>query len=396
MCVEFYVKNGLRYIRPSYTTRTISAKGRWFGKTLIDVLSSEFKSYTREEYIRRVQLGNDFQLMRNGLSLDPFCDPIRSGDTLIVRQHRHEPPVKQWCSPPDLELMQNDTSQRVAGMDIVFEDESILVINKPAGIPVHPTGQFYKNTVTEILADHNRIVHPCYRLDKVTSGLLILSKDSKIASTIQTKISSSKMNKLYLARVRGKFPRCTQTLVGVTQPENLNRDTAIVHGSPIYNIEPKRGFPAGLQPSREATTLFFPFRYIPETDESVVVCKPLTGRTHQIRIHLLRMGFPISNDSLYCPGVSQYPKRLDFVRSIRKWENENDADIKGRFGEVLQEFESVKNLKLWEENGRCSECGAIEMSSPREGQLELWLHAWRYWDDENNFVFETPLPSWVS
>ena len=251
MSTEAYISNGLRYIKPYYNTHSNYVKGRWIGKPLVDVLTTEFRSFSRDHYIEQIAQGN-YQLKRDDVSLDVRSSPLRSGDVVTMRQHKHEPPVKQWC---DLELENCDNSSRIAGFEIVQNNDRFLVINKPVGIPVHPTGQFYHNTITEILKDHGQVVSPCYRLDKVTSGLLILAKNNMAARDIQMKIGARDMNKIYLARVRGRFPHTTTgTTFSEDQLDNLFQHNSIttVANSPIYSIEPKKRFPAGLSDSKEA------------------------------------------------------------------------------------------------------------------------------------------------
>lgn len=391
MNVEICVANGLRYIKPYYSTHSTFAKGRWTGKSLIDVLSSEFKSFSREEYLDKIQKGC-YQITRGDIKLDPFVTPIKSGDIIISKQHKHEPPIKQWCIS---DIESQSSPNKIAGMNIIYEDDHTLVIDKPTGIPIHPTGQFYQNTLTEILKLHGKIAYPCYRLDKVTSGLLIMAKDTETANKIQTKISAGEMNKIYLAKVRGKFPN-SELLERDSTPFTDSKLITTVN-SHIYTIEPKRGFPAGLSGSKEATTLFYPLKYIPTANQTIVACKPLTGRTHQIRIHLVRLGFPILNDSLYCSEKTVYPSRLQFILKVERWEdNQLDTqEMKEQFNEMIKEFSKFKESKVDQSMVKqCDECHIRLMDDPNPDQLELYLHAWKYYDNDGTFSYETSLPQW--
>ncbi|CCF60449.1 hypothetical protein KAFR_0K00930 [Kazachstania africana CBS 2517] len=373
MGIEVCFSSGLRHITPYYATRSSFAKGRWFNKSLLEVLSAEFGTFTRDQYLKEFDLGN-YQLLRNSERMDPVNTLIRSGDIIVVRQHKHEPPVKQWCLNRQIENF--DLLNRVAGMNIVFEDDDLLVLDKPNGLPIHPTGKFYHNTLIEILKSHNKNVFPTYRLDKVTSGLIILAKSSGVAKMIQDKIKTRNVTKLYLARVKGKFPG--------TEPVKMD--------SPIYTIDPKRRFPAGLTTSRDATTEFSLFKYLPDVNESVVLCRPLTGRTHQIRIHLLRLGYPIVNDPLYCPEKSSFPLRLRFIRNILKWEDSVEP-VPQIFDAIINEYEDVR-LKKSQNLEKCSECGSFEIKDSPIEELVIWLHAWKYSIDEAS-TFETDLPTWA-
>ena len=393
--IEIYRHNGLRKVRPYYNKRSSFVKGRWLGKSLIDVLASEFKLHSRAYYLDQIKKGT-YRLIRDGVPLVSshlMTTPIKNHDILETTTHKHEPPVKQWCSQ---EIEADDLSKRIAGFDIIFEDENTLVIDKPSGIPVHPTGQFYQNTITEILKLHGIDGLPCYRLDKITSGLLILAKNSQSAGEIQKSIRSRDMKKVYLARVKGRFPHSELIHNNEDALEKTFEDTPkiTVETSPIYSIDPKRQFPVGLSPSRDATTKFYPIGYFPHVDETIVACKPITGRTHQIRIHLARLGHPIVNDSVYCSHISKYPVRLEFMIQFPKWEEQwdlNTKELRARFQEFIEE---TKNNNQPMESF-CPECHTVELKDPLLSDLELWLHAWKYEDTNGKFKFETNIPKWA-
>ena len=393
MGVESYIHNGLRRIKPYYVTRSSNAKGRWIGRKLVDVLSTEFKIYSREHYLAMVNQGS-YKLRRKGEPVDILSSKILHGDVVWSRLHKHEPPVRGWCTTKEEE--EDIPGKRIAGMSIAFEDSNLLVLDKPMGIPVHPTGQFFYNTVTEILKDHSMVLYPSYRLDKVTSGLLILAKNKEAARNVQMKISAREMNKVYLARVKGRFPHATTKACAVPFDDPLR---TIREDSPIYTIDAKCGFPAGLTTSREASTLFYPLKYIAQSHESIVACKPLTGRTHQIRVHLARLGYPITNDSLYCEDCTMYPKRLQFMRQIREWETcgKSQEELHSMFVGVQEEAQLVTQTKITNlGNEKCPDCGAVLMEDPAMSQLQLYLHAWKYSDVEGTLDFATAFPEWTT
>ncbi|CAI2010501.1 hypothetical protein SEUBUCD646_0G04200 [Saccharomyces eubayanus] len=393
--IEVYTQNGLRKVRPYYNTRSAFVKGRWLGRPLIDVLASEFKLRSRDYHLGQIQKGT-YRLIRDGEPLvasQLISTVIKNHDILETTTHKHEPPVKQWCSQA---AESDDSARTIAGFKTVFEDENILVIDKPNGIPVHPTGQFFQNTITEVLKSHGVDAFPCYRLDKITSGLLILAKNSLSAGEIQKNIRARNMDKYYLARVKGKFAHSDSVLNGEFAMNTLFDDIAntTIETSPIYSIDPKRQFPVGLSASKDAITKFYPIRYSPHADESVVACKPITGRTHQIRIHLARLGHPIVNDNVYCSQITKYPERLNFIIQVLKWEDQPGLDtdkLRVSFQKIIEETKS--NCQTMKSS--CSECDVIELKDPLLSDLELWLHAWKYEDAEGKFKFETELPNWA-
>ncbi|EJS43551.1 pus6p [Saccharomyces arboricola H-6] len=393
--IEVYTQNGLRKVRPYYNKRSAFVKGRWLGKPLVDILANEFKLRSRDYYLEQIEKGT-YKLIRDGVPLAAnrlLATTIKNHDILETTTHKHEPPVKQWCSQA---IEADDSAGRIAGFKVVFEDESILVIDKPCGVPVHPTGQFYQNTITELLKSHGVNALPCYRLDKITSGLLILAKNSQSAGEIQKNIRSRDMSKFYLARVRGKFPHSDSVLNNEKAVNVIFQDSSntTVEMSPIYSIDPKRQFPVGLSASRDAITQFYPIMYIPHVNETVIACKPITGRTHQIRIHLARLGHPIVNDSVYCLHISKYPERLKFMMQFPGWENQPGLDTENlriMFQRFIEESRNICQTK----KTYCPECDTVELNDPLLSDLELCLHAWRYEDTKGKFKFQTELPNWA-
>lgn len=398
MGVEVYFANGVRNIRPYYHGRTAFAKGRWFKKTLLEVLVGEFSADARDMYLEGIKNGK-YRIIREGVALPPeevLVSPIRNSDVVETNSHKHEPPVKQWCSE-EVDI----PGKKVAGIKIVYEDELLLVLDKPNGIPIHPTGQFYQNTLTEILKTRNKEARPCYRLDKITSGLLIMGKTKAVANEIQAKIRSRDMEKIYLARVNGRFPHSEHLPDSPEEelPKPFTDNSLITTAeSATYTVELKKSFPAGISVPKTAATSFCPLRYFPDHDQTLVACKPLTGRTHQIRIHLARLGFPIVNDPFYNVENSKYPYRSKFILDVEDWENGSltDDDLRREFDLFDKECTQVQQKQRSEQNSLvCEECGSIQADTPPLNELELWLHAWKYSDLAKTFGFETEPPSWV-
>lgn len=363
--MSVYFHNGLRKIAPYYNARSSFVKGRWFEKPLSQIFIQEF-DHTEEEVIGKINDGS-IKLLREGVRLDG--DPIiKNKDVLVTYQHNHEPPVKDWGSSITDE-------KHILGIPVVYQDSQLLVIDKPNGIPVHPTAYFYKNTLTELLKDSlGYPVHPCYRLDKITSGLLILAKNPIEANRIQSKIRDRHMKKYYLARVKGAFPQTA------------------VDKSPIYTCDLKvKSEP--LSAAKEAHTEFELLKYSKEKDESIVLCKPFTGRTHQIRIHLARLGHPIINDPFYNLAISTYPLRSRFMIETPDWSvltTERIEKLRKRFEIELDDVWDGLN----DNQERCAECNEEMPKDPNAEALELYLHAWRY--NGLELDFETEWPHWAN
>lgn len=122
---------------------------------MVDVFISEFRDRESEYYKRTIENG-DVHINDETADLSTV---IRNGDLITHQVHRHEPPV---------------TSRPIK---VIFEDDNIMVIDKPSGIPVHPTGRYRFNTITKMLQNNlGFVVNPCNRLDRLTSGLMFLAK----------------------------------------------------------------------------------------------------------------------------------------------------------------------------------------------------------------------------
>ncbi|SCU85949.1 LADA_0D11056g1_1 [Lachancea dasiensis] len=400
MGIEVYFANGLRKIKPYYHSRTSFAKGRWLNRKLLEVLSSEFRSQSSEEYAKAI-IRQEFQIIRENIALsaeETLQTTIQNKDLIKTTSHKHEPPVKQWNSE---EISKKGST--IAGIEIIHECDEMLVLNKPSGVPIHPTGQYYQNTLVEILNTHGRSVLPSHRLDKVTSGVLILAKNSIMANKIQRNIREHRMQKVYLVRVDGQFPK-VDTLgdsdaTKITMFSKLfsNPSKFTTEKSAMFTVEMKKQFPAAFSVAREATTIFYPVKYFPDTNETLVACQPLTGRTHQIRIHLARLGHPISNDSFYNYKITKFPRRLSFILGVNDWNDGKHAtaDLEIHFDEFVRESEKVQLNSCSSSNKTCPECGGKLYSDPELRDLELYLHAWKYSDVEGEMSFETSLPAWA-
>lgn len=163
---------------------------------------------------------------------------------------------------------------------VLYEDEWFLAVNKPGNLPVHPAGRYFNNTLVAMVADRcGRKVHPVHRIDRETSGVVLLAFDGNSAG----KLSEAKKPGEYLSLVHGDFPD-EERIVDLP----LGRDTeSIVR-------KKRRAWPGGTEAAR---TRFR--KVLTAGDVSLVRCLPETGRLHQIRAHLLSMGYPIVGDKLY-------------------------------------------------------------------------------------------------
>ncbi|KIV87573.1 hypothetical protein PV11_03109 [Exophiala sideris] len=300
----YYIENGLRRVAPYHFTYNTYCKQRWRGREILDIFAAEFRDRTREYYKHAIESGH---IMINGKSCNDIHTVVQNGDVISHTLHRHEPPV---------------TAQPIR---VIHETDEMIVIDKPAGVPVHPAGRYNHNSVVEIMKAERHFAFkplPCNRLDRLTSGVMFIGKTSKEAEVISEKLRGRTVRKEYVARVKGRFPdgegwdgnpmrggviNCEESILQISPIVGLNRARAsgksaktLFRRVAYYPLHKQNG----TQSSESGTGLDVaqPAPAISGTENegySIVHCLPLTGRTHQIRVHLQFLGHPITNDPIY-------------------------------------------------------------------------------------------------
>ncbi|KAG2734651.1 hypothetical protein G9P44_002657 [Scheffersomyces stipitis] len=353
---SYIIDGRLRRVHPYYFTYLTYCKMRWRDRKLLDIFVDEFRDRSAEYYKKAIDAGQ-VTLNKKPANLDSI---VRNGDLISHRTYRKEPPV---------------SSREIK---IVYEDDDLIAIDKPSGIPVHPTGRYRYNTITKIFQhEMGKVVHPCNRLDRLTSGLMFLGKTAKGADKLVKQIRERSVRKEYIARVKGEFPL---EEVEVDQPMRT-----IAHKLGLNRIDLKEG--------KDAKTAFRRVSYDPEHDTSIVKCIPLTGRTHQIRVHLQYLGHPIANDPIYSNK---------FV-----WGNNLGKDNEGDSNEIIKRLDRIgkdKAASSWahpEEDGELITdeideiSGMPVYSDPGPNDLDLWLHAYKYEAADKSWSYKTEYPEWA-
>lgn len=172
-------------------------------------------------------------------------------------------------------------------VEILHEDEALIVVNKPAPLPMHAGGRFYRNTLQHILNEvyHPQRPFPAHRLDANTTGLVLVTRTRHFAGRLQPQFSSGKVEKLYLVRVQG-----------------LPAEDAFSCDAPISAESGELGSRVvDLESGRSARTEFRVRRRNAD-GTTLLAARPLTGRTNQIRVHLWHLGYPVCGDAVYLPG----------------------------------------------------------------------------------------------
>ncbi|KAK9680810.1 DRAP deaminase [Basidiobolus ranarum] len=340
---EYIIEDGLRKIKPYFFKHQTFAKGRWVGRSILDVFSHEFRDRSAEYYRKAIDEG---KITINQEKVQPST---RIGENAFISHY----------SPRD------EPSIAAKPIKIIEQDENILVVDKPASIPVHPTGRYSLNTLTNILKKEKDLtaLYPVNRLDRLTSGIVILALTRGKAQEMETLMQNREMYKEYVCQVIGEFPEGE-----ITVDEKIE---TISHKLGINAVTPK---------GKECKTTFERIHFNGKT--SLVRCKPETGRTHQIRVHLQYLGHPIANDPIYA--------------NKEMWGPELGEDGLGEeaLQLVLNKFE--EKGKLEESNDslkKCPDCDFPESEEPKPEEMCIWLHALKY--QCQDWTYETEMPAWA-
>ena len=235
-------------------------------------------------------------------------------------------------------IEESDIIAKEMPIDIVYEDEDIIVVNKPSGLVVHPGSGNYDNTLvnglmhyTNTLSDINGEERPgiVHRIDKDTSGLLLIAKNNK-SHAILTEYFKNHQNikREYIALICGKFPHESATIDAPIGRDPKDRKKMTVTADNSKNA---------------ITHLKVIKKYQDYTLVSLVL---ETGRTHQIRVHMNYIGYPIYNDPVYntkkCTEFGQFlhSYKMDFIHPITKKEMHFEAPIPEEFQNFIDALDT--------------------------------------------------------
>lgn len=224
-------------------------------------------------------------------------------------------------------------------IDIVYEDDDIIVINKESGVVVHPgSGNkdntlangllYYTQNLSDVDEERPGIVH---RLDKDTSGLMLAAKNNQAHQILSEEFKKHNIKREYIALICGVFPHNKATIDAPIGRDMKNRKKMVVTS----------------QNSKEAIThLTVLKRY---KDYTLIKLNLETGRTHQIRVHMAYIGYPIFNDPVYNSkkatefGQFLHSHTLDFRHPIKNEHLHFEADLPKYFQDMLDSLEEIEN-----------------------------------------------------
>ncbi|KAI3763234.1 hypothetical protein L1987_53687 [Smallanthus sonchifolius] len=355
---DYIFRNGIRYVKPYYFEFISHAKNRWAGKTIVDLFADEFKGRNRDYYDSAVKSG---RIQVDGKTV-PVSYRVQSSQKISHFVHRHEPPVM------------------ALDVTILHKGEDVLTVCKPASVPVHPCGQYRKNTVVGILqAEYDLApLFPVHRLDRLVSGLLILARSASQADIFRQQIESGTVQKQYIAKVVGEFPKEEQIV-------NLRVNFNAREGRSTVEVGEPDEKDSNTLKGKAAFTKFT--RICTNGKYSIVSCHPITGRTHQIRVHLQSTGHPIANDTLYLADYVDSSSR----RAFSAVKSNHSLKVNSNDNCNCQPEDSIEDFGIDPMCTNCPNLAPIGYDGSEEG---LWLHCVRY--SGPDWVYECPYPDWAS
>jgi RluA family pseudouridine synthase len=250
--------------QPYTNVRAIFVPASADGKTLIGFLDDELFFVTMNKWRSRVDGGFIF---RDDQPLTAKS-VVAAGERL---EHRFPDTVE-----PDVN----------AAIEVLFEDELFVVINKPAPLPMHPCGRFNRNSLIWILNQiyYPRRLRPAHRLDANTTGVVILSRTRAVAQRIQPQFATGCVQKKYIARIQGS-----------------SEDNEFSCDAPISATAVQSGARTTTEDGLASRTDFKVLKRLAD-GTTLLEVTPHTGRTNQIRLHLWHLNIPIVGDQTYLPN----------------------------------------------------------------------------------------------
>ena len=263
------------------------------GMRLDQFLMIYLESFSREAIKKKIKDHEISIVGRPGVHRP--SSPVHHRDEIIIRFYKSKYEDEYWRDQK-LELQTTP--------DIVYEDNDLLVISKPAFMSTHPAGRHLFNCATVFFEmKYNHTIHSLHRIDRETSGILMLGKNPKMATEMMERFEDDDVKKCYLfiAKIGPEFKHQEYFIANERMgnpDEGLKR--IVVQTYPEHSTEGKH-----------ARTFF----YIMEKTEKYVIgiACPQTGRQHQIRVHAKAHGFPLIGDKLYLGSYEMFQRFKDMI-----------------------------------------------------------------------------------
>ncbi len=295
------------------------------GYRLDRFLAQRFVRMSRTR-IHKMLAGGGIRCRSSGEPLDKNSLRVRTGQVLVIRRPAPvEPPV-------------------VLDYAVLHHDEHLLVLDKPGNLPVHPSARYHRNTLTALLRRRLGPKHGwemAHRLDRETSGVMVFGRRGSSGPVLKGSFVRREVDKQYLALVYGRL---------LDEP-SIDIPLGPAAGSQVLIKVGRRELDEGGLPARTDVEVLAhaQLRGQPIT---LVRCRPRTGRTHQIRVHLSLIGHPVVGDKIYAVTEQEF---LDVVEN----------------GRPVAELEA--KLGLWR---HALHARSLELPHPKDGERVIFRAPW--------------------
>ena len=293
------------------------------GKRIDAFLSNNFEQVSRSYIVKLIEEGN---VTVNGTEQKTKKGKVKENDLIKI-------------VIPEPEVLKVEAQD--IPIEIVYEDDDVIVVNKPRGMVVHPAPGNYDGTLVNALMHHaeslssiNGVIRPgiVHRIDKDTSGLLMIAKNNNSHNALAEQLHDHTTTRVYYAIVHGKI-----------------REESGTVNAPIARSSKDRLKMAVVPGGREAVTHFEVIERFP--DYTLLKLKLETGRTHQIRVHMTYIQHPLLGDQVYGPkkakikhnGQLLHAKTLGFVHPTTGEYVEFDSELPEYFVKTLNKVRSVSS-----------------------------------------------------
>ncbi|MFH4981343.1 hypothetical protein AB6A40_008052 [Gnathostoma spinigerum] len=361
-------------MEPYWTKYSTYANERWIDRKLVDAFRDEFISMNPSYWVVACKMGriyiNDHQMV------DPDY-VVMAGDKIEHVIHQHEHPI-----------LSN------SHIDIIENNDELLVIDKPPSIPVFPRGRHHRQSVMEIISTSYGIgnLRVLHGLSRIASGLCVFAKSIIAESKFRKYVEKNECHKEYICITDGVFP-----------------DGEIVCNQPIGTLIPSLGIHYISDTGKSVETRFR--RLWTDGVVSAVRCVMGAGRTHQIRVHLQYLGFPIKGDRMYNSYVwgPNKGKNADYVKTHEKlcsdiekeykfslWLERIDPGYEKRLEDLVNQEVSVEKDVSLEDRPNfdpiCIYCHTMKLVVP-DNYFMIYLHCIKF--SAGDWIYSTTLPDWA-
>ena len=299
------------------------------------------KEFVVEKENEGIRLDKVLSILDSELSRTMIQKQIENKEILVndkVQKASYKVQLKDKITVKEIEPVRIDLKPEDIPIEVIYEDNDIIVVNKPKGLVVHPANGNPDGTLVNAimkicngsLSGIGGKIRPgiVHRLDKDTSGILIIAKNDKAHINLSEQIKNREVKKTYIALVRGVVKENNATI-----------------RMPIARSKKDRKKMAVSKDGKEAITHFKVIKRY--TNYTLLQINIETGRTHQIRVHLSQIGYPIIGDVVYSNGKNEFgvvgqmlhAEKIEFLHPITKQHMKLEADIPQYFKQILEKLD---------------------------------------------------------